>query len=101
MLHIRRGKRDNLGIMVRTLLACLPCLTRTHSLVPMIPYKRLQWSDLCIYVFLLLFSFSIFSDWQLLKIENENNNTTTLAAEAPYRTRVLRVQFINIETYAG
>ena len=35
------------------------------------------WSNFCIYVFVLLFSFSIFSDRRSLKIENENNNTKT------------------------
>ena len=33
---------------------------------------------------MLLFSFSIFSDQQSLKIENENNGTKTLTAETPY-----------------
>ena len=37
-------------LMARTLMACLPCLTRTGSLVPMIPYMRLLWSNFCIYV---------------------------------------------------
>ena len=39
---------------------------------------RLLWLNFCIYVFMLLFSFSIFSDPWSLKIENENNNTKTL-----------------------
>ena len=38
----------------------------------------------CIYVFMLLFSFSVFSDLRSLKIENENNSMKTLTAEAPY-----------------
>ena len=42
--------------------------------VPMNTYTRLLWSDFCIYVFLLLFSLSVFSDQRSLKIENENNN---------------------------
>ena len=60
--------------MVRNLMACLPCLFRTRSWIPVVPYMRLLWSNLCIYVFVLLFSFSIFSDQWSLKIENENNN---------------------------
>ena len=46
---------------------------------------------------MLLFSFSIFSDRRLLKIENENNSTKS----AMYRTRVPRVQYIDIENYPG
>ena len=60
----------------------------------MILCMRLLWSNFCIFVFMLLFSFSIFSDWQSFKIENENNSTKTPI----YRTRV---KFINIETYTG
>ena len=37
---------------------------------------------------MLLFSLSIVSDRWSLKIENKNNSTKTLTAEAPYRTRV-------------
>ena len=33
---------------------------------------------------MLLFSFSIFSDWPSLKVENENNNRKALTAEVPY-----------------
>ena len=62
-----------------TLMARLPCLTRTHSWVPMIPYMRLLWS-----VFMLLFSFSVLSDRRSLKIGNENNSTKILTAQAPY-----------------
>ena len=83
--------------MAQTLMARLPWLTRTHSWVPMIPYMRLLSSNFCIYVFLLLFSFSIFSDRRSLKIENENNNTKTLATKVP--SIVPRIHFINIETY--
>ena len=68
--------------MAQTLMAHLPCLTRTRPWVPMIPYMRLLWSNFCIYVFMLLFSFSIFSDRRSLKMENENNSTKTLTAEA-------------------
>ena len=58
-------------------------------------------SDLIYETFMLLFSFSIFSDRRSLKIENENNSMKTLTAvlSPTYRTRVPRVQFINIETY--
>ena len=70
--------------MSRTLMARLPYLTRTRSLVPMIPYMRLLWSNFCIYAFMLSFSFSIFSDRRSLKIENENNSTKTLTVEASY-----------------
>ena len=42
-------------------MAHLPCLTRTRSWVPMIPYMRLLWSNFCIYLFVLLILFSIFS----------------------------------------
>ena len=48
-----------------------------------IQQQQHQRSDFCIYVFMLLFSFSIFSDRWSLKIENENNNTKILTAEAP------------------
>ena len=89
--------------LAETLMARLPCLTRTHSWVPMMPYMRLLWSNFCFYVFMLLFSFSIFSDRRSLKIEDENNNTKTLTAEAPnIRLESLRAQFRNIEpTLAG
>ena len=43
----------------------------------MIPHLSLVWSNFCIYGFMLLFSFSIFSDRGSLKIENENNSTKT------------------------
>ena len=36
------------------------------------------------YVFMLFFSFSIFSNRRLLKIENENNNTKTLTTDVSY-----------------
>ena len=49
----------------------------------MIPYMRLLLSNFCIYVFMLLFSFSIFSD-RPLKIEYENNNRKTLIAKSSY-----------------
>ena len=70
--------------MARTLLAGLLCLTRTGSWVPLIPYMILLWSNFSIYVLLLLFLFSIFSDQRSLKIENENNNMKTLTAEVSY-----------------
>ena len=60
---------------------------------------RLLWPNFCIYVFVLLFSFSIFSDRRSLKIENEKENSDRKSQI--YRTRVPRVQFINIETYPG
>ena len=46
--------------VARTLMVCLPCLIRTCSWVSMIPYMILLWSNFCIYVFMLLFSFSTF-----------------------------------------
>ena len=69
--------------MARTLMAHLPCLTITRSWVPLISYMRLLWSNVCICVFMLLFSFSIFSYWWSLKIENENNSRKNLTTEAP------------------
>ena len=78
-------------------MACLLSLTRTHSWVPMISFMKLLWSNFCLYIFMLLFSFSIFSDRQSLKIENEINNIKTLTAEAPY----IGLHFINKETYPG
>ena len=48
----------------------------------MVPYMRLLESKFCIYVFMLLFSFSVFSDRGSLKIENENYNMKTLTAES-------------------
>ena len=53
--------------IARTLMARVPCLTRYRSWVPMNSYTRLLWSDFCIYVFLLLFSLSVFSDRRSLK----------------------------------
>ena len=62
---------------------------------------RILWSNFCIYVFLLLFLFSIFSDWQSLKIEyenkkHENSNCSSLI----HGTRVPRVQ-VHVETNPG
>ena len=37
--------------------------------------------NFCLYIFMLLFPFSIFSDRWSLKIKNENNNTKTLTTE--------------------
>ena len=62
---------------------------------------RLLWSNFCIYVIMMLFSFSVFSDRRSLKIENKNNNTKTLPTESPYYSRVPSVHFTNIETYPG
>ena len=53
----------------------LPCLTRTCSRTPMVLYMRLLWSNFCIYIFMMLFSFSI------LPVTKINNYTKTLAAE--------------------
>ena len=84
----------------QTLMARLPCLTRTRFCVPMIPYMRLLLSNVCIYVFILFFSFSIFSDRRSLKIENENNKHKNSDNRSPIsRTKVHRVQLMNIETY--
>ena len=65
-------------------MARLLCLTRTHSWVCTIPHMRILWSNFCIYVLMLLFFHFLFSDRRSLKIENENNSTKTLTAEAPY-----------------
>ena len=77
--------------MARTLIARLPCLTRTDRI----------YYTFCIYVFVQLFSFSVISDLQSLKIENENNSTKTLTAEAPFIGLVHRVQLINTKFYLG
>ena len=50
----------------------------------MAPYKRLLWSNFCIHVFMLLFSFSIFTEQRSLKIENENTSMKILTAEVSY-----------------
>ena len=70
--------------VAQILMARLPCLTRTGFCAPMVTYMRLLLSNFCFYVSMLLFSFSIFSDCQSLKIENENNNTKILTAEVSY-----------------
>ena len=70
--------------MARTLMAPIPCLTRTRFLAPKVPAMILLWSNFCIYVFMLLFYFSGFSDQLSLKIENENNSTKILTAEVFY-----------------
>ena len=72
----------------------LPGLTKTSSSVPMIRYTRLLWSNFCIYVFMLLFSLSIFSDWWSLKIENEKKkqHKNSDRRNLIYGTRVPRVQ---------
>ena len=71
-------------LMAQKLKNCLPWLTRTHSWVPMVPFMSLLWSNFCIYIFMLLLSFSIFSGQGSLKIANENKNTKTLTLEASY-----------------
>ena len=81
-------------------MAHLPCLFRTRSWVPMVPYMRLLWSDFSIYVFLLLFSFSIFSDRWSLKIEIENNNMKPLTAEAIDPLESLVYQYRNLSWLA-
>ena len=82
LIYLKIYSRTSLA---RTLMARLPCLTRTCSWVPMILYyMRLLWLNFCFYVFMLSFSFSTFSDRRSLKIENENNSTKTRTAEAPY-----------------
>ena len=73
---------------------------RTRFWVPMIPNMRLLWSYFRTYIFLLLFSFSIFSDWQSLKIENENNNTKTDCQSLIYGARVFLVQ-VDLEANPG
>ena len=74
----------NRTLMARTLIARLPCLTRTRSCVPMAPYKSIMWLHFYIHVFMLLFSFSICSDQRTLNIENKNNSMKHLAAEVSY-----------------
>ena len=79
--------------MAQTLVARIPCLTRTRSLVAMVPFMRPLWSNFCIYVLMLLLSIiSIFCDRRTLEIEYENNSTNTLTAEILNRTRNARVQ---------
>ena len=78
----------------------LPCLTRSHSWAPMIPFTRLLWSEVYVHMLLLSFSTCSFSDWQSLKIENENNNTKTRTTEVSYRDYVPRV-LVYIETNPG
>ena len=85
--------------MACPLIVRLSCLTGTHSWVPMIPYMRLLWSNFCIYAFMLLFSFSIFSDRRSLKIENENNSTKTLKPHIEDQRP--KSSAYNIETYPG
>ena len=63
--------------MAQTQMALYPCMSTTCSWVTMIPYMRALWSNFCIFVFMLLFSFSIFSDLQSATIENENSSTKT------------------------
>ena len=78
--------------MARTLMACLPCLSRTRSWISMVPYMILLWSNFCIYVFMLLFSFSIFND-----LRNTKNSDCRYLI---YGTRVPRAQ-LYIETNTG
>ena len=70
--------------MAQTLMACLPCLTRTCSWVSMVRYMRLLWPNFCVYVFILLFSVSVFSDQWSLKIENEINYMKIVPPEVKY-----------------
>ena len=86
--------------VAQTLVARFPCLTRTCSWVGMIPHMRLLWSNSCIYVLMLLFSFSIFGDRWSLKVENENNNMNYLTAEAPY-IGLLVYKYRNLPWLAG
>ena len=60
---------------------------------------RILWSNFRIYVFVLLFSFSIFRDRWSLKLEDGNNSMKTDCRNFIYRTRVPTVQIINIEIY--
>ena len=69
--------------VTQTPTARLHYLTGPRAWIPMIPYIRLLWSNSCIYVFMLLFSFSAFP----AVIENrkwKKNYTKTLTIEAPY-----------------
>ena len=87
--------------MARILMVRLPCLTRTHSWGHMFPHMRLLWSNFCIYITMLSFTFSISSDRRSLKwkwkLQYENSDRRSPI----YRTRVSGVQSINIETYPG
>ena len=75
-------------------MACLPCLTRTRSWVPMGPFMKIS-SQMCALMFPCFF-FSIFSDRRSLKIENENNNTKTLTTE-----ELGSIEFSFIKAYPG
>ena len=70
--------------MAQILMASLPCLDKTRSWAPVVPFVRFLCSIFCIYVFMLLISFAIFSDRQSLKIENEHNSMRTLTPEVSY-----------------
>ena len=85
--------------MARTLMACIPCLTRTCPWVPIVPYTRLLFS---VGVFMLLFSSSIFSDQWSLKVGNEKNSMKMLTAEVSYM-RLGSLEFVQvyIETNPG
>ena len=65
--------------MARTLMARLLCLTSTRSLIPMVPYMKLLWSDFFLHLWFhaVIFIF-YFSNRRALNIDNENNNTKTL-----------------------
>ena len=56
----------------QTLMARLPCLTRTCSWVLMSPCMRLLWSNISIYAFRLLFSLCVFSDRRSLKFDRKS-----------------------------
>ena len=72
--------------MARILMARLPCLELVTYLFlgPYDPIFEFLWSSFCIYGFMLLFSFSVFSDRRSVKIENKNTRSKILTAEAPY-----------------
>ena len=59
-------------VLQAALMAHLPRLIKSRFRVPMMSYMRFLWSNFCINVSMLLFSFSIFSDRRSLKIKNEN-----------------------------
>ena len=58
--HNKPKKIKKKPSITRTLMARLPwaCLTTTSFRIPIITYMRLLWSNFCIYVFILLVSFS-------------------------------------------
>ena len=62
----------------------------------MVPFMRLLWPNFCIYIFMLLLSFSVFSAQRSLKLENENNNTKTDRRSYIYGTKIAKVTLMEL-----